>query len=393
MNHHAFGNLITRLQVGTTPIQPSRHRRLRALRWLKLLLLPLSWIYALAVAARNALYDAHLLPSRRTPLPTICIGNLTAGGTGKTPHTELLIRLLQPHYRIAVLSRGYGRRTSGYIELADPRPHGPQATGQPADTSERVGDEPLQLKRKHPDVPVAVDANRNRGLDRLAADHPEVQLVLLDDAYQHRSTRASLYVLLTTCQRPYFADLPLPTGYLRDNRRQARRARVIITTKCDPQALAEVKPWLLGGLNPRPGQLALFSTMRYERALPLDGPASIAFTLTPRLQTFGLCAIAQPIPFITYLQEHTTLRGYMALADHHAFTPKDIRRLFDHSALRRNPGTIVITTEKDAQRLRSCALSDEQRRRIFYLPISAQLLGEGTDEQLLKTIKPYVDTH
>ena len=187
---------------------------------MKYLLAPISWIYAFFVWLRNVLYDDHVLPSHTVNVPTIAIGNLAVGGTGKTPMTEYIIRLLSSQYKVAVLSRGYGRKTRGF-RLATP-----------TDTASTIGDEPMQIHMHFPDIPVAVCADRVYGIKRMLQLFPDLQCIILDDAYQHRKLRCGFYILLTPYDRLYTHDHMLPWGGLRDLPNQCQRANVVVVTKC-----------------------------------------------------------------------------------------------------------------------------------------------------------------
>ncbi|MBR1733450.1 MAG: tetraacyldisaccharide 4'-kinase, partial [Alloprevotella sp.] len=195
-------------------------------RTLSTCLLPLSWVYGAVMEVRNRLFERHLLPSVAFPVPVIAVGNLAVGGSGKTPHTELLLRLLAGH-RVAVLSRGYGRATRGFRLVST------------TDSAQDTGDEPLQMKRKFPAATVAVDGNRRRGIARLLESDPALEFILLDDAFQHRYVRPAISILLTDYSRRYTGDRILPAGRLRERAQGAARADIIIVTKCPPTLTPE----------------------------------------------------------------------------------------------------------------------------------------------------------
>ena len=230
-------------------------------RWL----LPLSWFYGLAVDIRNALFDMGVLPSVSYDIPIINVGNITVGGTGKTPHVEYLIRLLSDRYRVAVLSRGYKRKTSGYL------------LSSVASTIEEIGDEPWQIKQKYPDVYVAVDANRRRGIERLMTDEAtkDVEVILLDDAYQHRYVKPGHNILLVDYHRIISDDRLLPAGCLRERPSSSRRATTVIVTKCPGHITAMGFRVILSALHIRPYQQLFFSTFAYGTMRQLWGNGSL----------------------------------------------------------------------------------------------------------------------
>ena len=307
---------------------------------LRVLLAPLSWPTAAVLRLRHALYDAGLLRSTRPAVPTIAIGNLALGGTGKTPMLELVLRTLHDRRPLATLSRGYGRSGTDIHEVAV------------GDTAERSGDEPLQVKRKFPDVRVFVGADRVAAIAHIEQAVPAVRAVVLDDALQHRRLDAGLNILLTTAQRPYCDDALVPAGTLRDLRCRARAAQLVVVTKCAEPPSAEEQARWRERLHLRSDQELFFAGITYEppRSLdgqPLDRPPG------PRAGALVVTGIAHPEPFVEHVR---TLFGpveHKGFPDHHAFTPGDLAllaRRFDTFAPAPN---LLITTEKDAARLRS----------------------------------------
>lgn len=303
------------------------------------ILSPLSWPVAAALRLRHALYDAGLLRSIRPEVPTIAIGNLALGGTGKTPMLELVLRTLEDQRPLATLSRGYGRHGTDIHEV-----HADHSAAQ-------SGDEPLQVKRKFPDVRVFVGVDRVRAIGVIQAQVPGLKAVVLDDALQHRPLDAGLNILLTTAQRPYCDDALVPVGTLRDLRSRARYAQAVMVTKCAERPTAEEQAVWRKRLRLSPGQELFFAGIAYEPPRTLDGH--------PLDRPHGLGAgalvvtgIARPEPFVEHVR---TLFGpveHIAFPDHHAFTASDLARLarrFDTFAPAPN---LLITTEKDAVRLR-----------------------------------------
>lgn len=339
----------------------------------KILLSPVAGIYYLVVALRNALYDTGIFNTYHPKTPTICVGNLTVGGTGKTPHIELLIGLLADKYRLAVLSRGYKRSSKGYKEVTVD------------DTSAEAGDEPLQIKHKFPQIKVAVNANRKDGIDQLTFTHPDTEIILLDDAFQHRKVTAGFNILLIDYNRPIWEDSMLPIGNLRDTSSQIKRANVIIVTKC-PSCMKPLDRRLLSKkLNLYPYQTLLFSSTEYDKPIPLFKDAQ-TFSATPN--TIALTGIAEPTPFISHLESRYKNVTPLAFPDHHNFTTKDISQiaeLFNKLGKAAN----IITTEKDAKRLASLNLPEDVKNYLYFVPIKAKL-SEDSDTVLLNKIVKYV---
>jgi tetraacyldisaccharide 4'-kinase len=334
-----------------------------AMRILNYLLLgPLSLLYGAAVTLRNKCYDLRIFRSTSFPLPVLAVGNITVGGAGKTPHTELLVALLKEEFRVAVLSRGYKRRTKGFRYV--------ETTGAAADN----GDEPLQIKQKFPSVTVAVDANRVNGIKRLRAEVENLGAVVLDDAFQHRRVRPSLSLLLIDYNRPVHRDHLLPLGRLRDRRNQLRRADIICVTKCPAQLPPEAQQGFAKNIRRLPHQLLFFTTFAYGAPQPVF--AAGAAVPCPPAACLLVTGIASPAPLAQYLREQPyDLLQHLAFRDHHAFTAADAGKI--NAAARRHPAAPVFTTEKDAVRLRETpGLEEEVKQRLFYLPVTVQFLTE-----------------
>ena len=287
-----------------------------------ILLAPLSALYGIAITVRHILYDEHLLPSFEPVLPTICVGNLMVGGTGKTPLVEYLVRLLSPHFRVAIVSRGYGRKTHGFI-LADGHA-----------TAETIGDEPMQLHTKFPDIPVVVSRDRISGIKRLKQQCPDVDVVILDDAFQHRRIRCGLTILLTPFYRLYTRDHLLPWGRLRDIKTRSQKADIVVVSKC-PADLLPIDRRIVGNeLTLASFQLLCFSQMTPE-PLPQTG--------TPLVLT----GIAEPAPMLQHVRQFAPQAGHLAFPDHYVFRPTDISQIMEQASRY----DYVLTTEKDAARL------------------------------------------
>ena len=328
-------------------------------------LLPLSWFYGLGVGVRNFCFDVGLLKSRSFHVPVISVGNITVGGTGKTPHVEYLVALLKERFRVAVLSRGYKRKTRGFF-LAGENP-----------TVHDIGDEPCQIKRKFPDVTVAVDGKRVRGIERLMDDDRRLDVILLDDAFQHRYVKPGVNILLVDYHRLIIYDKLLPAGRLREPMKGKCRADVVIVTKCPK----ELKPMefrvITKAMNLYPYQQLFFTTIDYGELQPLFPEAvSAPLGLGAVKNALLVIGIASPRQIQEDLAPHISHIESLSFPDHHQFRPKDVVRINEAFASMEGP-KIVITTEKDAVRLSTVeGLSDEVRRSLFVLPVSVRFMQE-----------------
>lgn len=342
------------------------------LETLRKYLRPLSWLYGAAVGLRNLLYDRGVLKSREFPLPVISVGNLTVGGTGKTPHVEYLLHLLRGTVSVAVVSRGYRRKTRGLV----------MAT--PASTAAQIGDEPLQMLRHFPGLRLAADADRCEAVARLmqADILPPVGAVVLDDAYQHRRIRPGMNILLTDFPRPIFADRLLPAGNLREGFAQRRRADAVIVSKCPGTLTRRGAARFAERLNLFPRQRLFFTQMKYGEPYGLlsNQPAPL-----PRIaETYGfvmaVAGVARPLPFFDEIRKFAPGAECVAFGDHHDFTAADIRAMEDFIAIK--PGGAVVTTEKDAARLLGHAgeMSVALRENTYVLPIRVEFLFDGQNE-------------
>ncbi len=308
------------------------------LKSFRVLLLPLAIIYGLVIAIRNWLFDKNYLKSAEFNFPLICIGNLSVGGTGKSPMVEYLIELLKPTYRIGTLSRGYKRKTKGY------------ALANQYTTALEIGDEPMQFHVKFPDIAVASCEERIVGIPHLLQDVPNLQAIILDDAFQHRSVKAGLNILLTDYSNLYSHDFFLPTGDLRDGWASAKRAQIIIVTKCPYDLSAELKQKAIRSLKPEASQKIFFTTIEYGMPYHIFNHGD-EWMLTPRDEVLLVCGIANPKPLKEFLHEKTHTYYQQDYSDHHIFSIDDlneIREKFDHIDAK---DKMILTTEKDAVRL------------------------------------------
>lgn len=326
----------------------------------KLLLAPLSLLYGLGVSLRNWFYRRNLLRGISFSLPVISVGNLSVGGAGKTPHIEYLIRKLHPYLNVATLSRGYRRKTRGFLRVENHM------------NAEMVGDEPLQYKRKFPDVEVTVAEERALAIPLLVGARPDTQLVLLDDAFQHRAVRPGLNILLTEYDRPFTRDYLLPSGRLREWRSAYVRADIIIVTKCPPDLSAEAAEILKEEIDPQPHQQVFFSY--YDYAAPyylLD--SRYRLQMAPDLDILLISAIANTDYLLSYLKQGSQRVRSIDYEDHHYFDKRDLSNL--KTQLEAIPGRkkVIITTEKDATRLElHRAFIQAEKLPIFVLPLEVR---------------------
>ena len=329
-------------------------------------LLPLSWFYGLGVGIRNQLFNIGLLKQHDYDIPIISVGNITVGGSGKTPHVEYLIRLLKDKVRVAVLSRGYKRKSHGYV-LADNE-----------STVQDIGDEPYQMKKKFADVHIAVDKKRVNGIERLTGDAEtnDTDVILLDDAFQHRYVKPGINILLVDYHRLIIYDKLLPAGRLREPQSGKDRADIVIITKCPK----DLKPMefrvLTKAINLYPYQNLFFTTIDYQDLTTLfdsNQPAPSLHQLSDT-SVLLLTGIASPKQMILDLTPKVKQIQSLAFPDHHAFKKKDIERI--NNTFQAIKGKkIIITTEKDASRLEHCTeLSEEVKRNLYVLPIRIQFM-------------------
>ncbi|MEN9684356.1 MAG: hypothetical protein RLZZ28_142 [Bacteroidota bacterium] len=308
------------------------------LKSFRVLLLPIALLYGLIIYIRNRLYDKKYVDSATFNFPLICIGNLSVGGTGKSPLVEYLIELLSPNFKIATLSRGYKRKTKGYV-LANERT-----------TALEIGDEPMQFHLKYPGISVASCEERIVGIPHLLQDVPGLEAILLDDAFQHRMVNAGLNILLTEYSNLYIHDFFLPTGDLRDEKKSAKRAQIILVTKCPYNLSIEEKNQLIESLNLQPEQSAYFTTIEYGTPYHIIN-RSDEWLLTPRDEALLVCGIANPKPLKEYLNEKTHSYYQLAYSDHHIFSIDDLKEITRKYESIRAKDKLILTTEKDAVRL------------------------------------------
>jgi tetraacyldisaccharide 4'-kinase len=331
---------------------------------LRKILFPFAILYGLITSIRNFLFDNGVLKSYTFDLPIIAVGNLSVGGTGKTPQIEYLIRLLSDSYKVATLSRGYKRKSKGFI-LAD-------ATSN----AQVLGDEPFQFYQKYGNIRVAVDADRKTGIEQLLSQEPKPEVILLDDAFQHRKVQAGFYIMLTSFGDLYSDDFMLPTGNLRECRSGAKRANVIIVTKCPPQLSVEEQNVIKNSLKIADHQELYFTTIVYDDCVYSENQTLNVSEIRETAKVL-LAGIAKPEPFFDFLKHKSD--ECLTFADHHHFSEKDVLEIKNKSI-----NKIIVTTEKDYVRLKGSVPSEQ----LFFLPIKSKFLVG--DDTFKKTILNYV---
>jgi tetraacyldisaccharide 4'-kinase len=307
------------------------------LRSFRILLLPFALVYWAVIALRNWLFDKNILKTAEFGLPLINVGNLSVGGTGKSPMVEYLLVLLKDQFKVATLSRGYKRKTKGYA-LADDDT-----------TALEIGDEPMQFHLKFSDVPVAVGEQRIEAIPQLLHDKPETQAIILDDAFQHRSIKAGLNILLTDYNNLFTRDFYLPTGDLRDLKSSYKRAEIIVVTKCKPDLSEEEKKKLVKEIAPLPHQHIFFTSIQYGSLYHIINNS--VTRIDEETEVLLVSGIASPRPLKKWLEEYSSSYSLLQYADHHIFTIddlNDIRKRFENMEETKK---IILTTEKDAVRL------------------------------------------
>ncbi len=302
------------------------------------MLYPVSLLYGLIIWARNRLYDWKVLSSIRFDLPTIAVGNLSVGGAGKSPHVEYLVRLLKDDFAVATLSRGYGRRTRGYQFATE------------KSTAMEIGDEPAQFHLKFPEAAVGVGENRVLALPQLLMDAPSTQVVILDDAFQHRSICPGLNILITEYHRRFTRDHIVPLGRLRESRAGAGRADLIVVSKCPADLSLDEKQQISREIGPGPGQGLFFTTVQNEEPWSLVTGERIR--LSGRQHLLVVTGIAEAGPLLEYLSGVCGKLVHMRFADHHPYKSRDLREIMEQFQELGGEDRIILTTEKDAMRLK-----------------------------------------
>ena len=338
------------------------------------LLYPFALIYGAVAAFRRWMYRRGLRKAYQAPIPTIGVGNLSVGGTGKTPHVEYIIRLLPEHYKIATLSRGYKRKTKGFVLANDIDPQQLSA--------EMIGDEPLQFFTKFSHIKVAVDENRTEGIQQLLQRFPDMQYIILDDCYQHLQVKPDVNILITEYAAPYALDYPLPAGRLREFRSAARYADIVIVSKCPENLTEQQRAEMTELLKLQDNQQLFFTTMRYGELTALN-ECGKQLQISPQTEVVLLTAIAHPEPMIKYLSEKFNIIHHYRFPDHHYFSAEEIAEIKKTYFSEKNQNRILVTTEKDSMRLIYGTLSKHlETIPLFSLPIEPYFLFQDEERFL-----------
>jgi len=329
------------------------------LKPIRILLFPLSLIYAVVIWMRNRLYDKMIFTSSTFNLPVICVGNLSVGGTGKSTMVEFLIRQFKDQVTLAILSRGYKRKTTGYA-LANERT-----------TALEIGDEPMQFRIKFPDITIAVGEERIVAIPQLLHDRPATRLIILDDAFQHRSVTAGLNILLTEYNNLFTRDWFLPTGDLRDEKASYQRAQILVVTKCNPDLTKEAAASVADEINVLPHQHLFFASIKY--GIPYHLTRHHSVPVTSSMEVLLVSGIANPGPLKDFLQENSRAYYEMLYSDHHIFTIDDWKEIVKRFESISATNKLILTTEKDAVRLVKF-VNELKNLPLFVMPIEMQVL-------------------
>ncbi len=328
----------------------------------KILLFP----YFIILKLRHFLYNKRILKSYKYDIPIISVGNITVGGTGKTPHVEYLISILKNNYKIAVISRGYKRTTKGYREVLA------------SDSYLDVGDEPIQIKRKFQDIIVAVDSSRKRAIEKLLMQESKPTLILLDDAFQHRRINPTISIVLVDYNRPIHTDSLLPIGRLRDIPSEIKRADIVIVTKCPSYYDEDPTRWRKN-LKLDKHQQLLFSKIEYMEPQPIFPESDNRYLYSKFATCFS--GIANDALFKSQISTKFKLISTLKYADHHKFSHSDIREIGEMA--KKHPQAIILTTEKDTQRILSLDIPLELKFKLFYIPIQVQIETNIEDPDIM----------
>lgn len=357
------------------------------MKYLRLLLLPVSIIYGSITGLRNIFYNLGIYKTRKFFIPVITVGNLDVGGAGKSPMTEYLIGLFKSNYRLATLSRGYGRKTTGYINSKE------MNLKAKVPFADKIGDEPAQFRQKFPDITVAVCEDRVSGIKSLKDEH---NLIILDDAYQHRSVKGAISILMFDYNKIFDFHFVLPAGNLREPFFAKRRAQIFVVSKCPGELPTDEQEDILNRLKPTINQKVFFTSIKYEPLKTMENePARI--NINKDTAVFLLTGIANPGPMVQYLKTYTEHIFHHNYPDHHSFTLKNIAKLAGEFFACKAPDKVVITTEKDAQRLVDPKLTPlVEKLNILIQPIGIEFLNGAKkqfDQLMINDVREYTQYH
>ena len=333
-------------------------------RWL---FFPFVVFYGVVVAVRNIFYNCRIFKSHRPKIPVVLVGNLSTGGTGKTPMIHYLATLFENRFQLAILSRGYGRKTSGFV-LANKN-----------STATDIGDEPLQFFQQLPRVWVGVQENRQKGIVHLQSVCKGLQMILMDDGFQHRRIQPKVKILLTPYQKPYTDDFLLPVGNLREGAKNAKRADIIVVSKCPEKLTTTQQKQMIAKINPCENQRVFFTKIAYKPFVINAAGAQISLQALQKYEVLLVTGIANPTPLKDFLTTEKIRFSHFAFPDHHRFTPKDTRKIERFFEQLNAPKKIILTTEKDAMRLQTNA-------PLFYLQINTAFFSKADEQAFEKEI-------
>lgn len=346
-------------------------------RTFRLFLFPVSLLYWFVIAMRNWFYDKNILKSASFGLPVICVGNLAVGGTGKSPMVEYLLLNLKDKYKVATLSRGYKRKTKGYA-LADQN-----------STALELGDEPMQFYLKFPGIPIAVGEERIEAIPQLLHDRPDTEVIILDDAFQHRAIKAGLNILLTDYNNLYTRDFYLPSGDLRDLKKSYKRAHIIVITKCDPLITGEEKQKIIDEIDLLEGQQVFFTTTKYGTPYHLLTRNTIQISHSS--EVLLVTGIANPSPLKKMLESVAGSYTMLRYSDHHIFSVDDFKEIKKKYKILNGSDRLILTTEKDAVRLIKFK-SDMEDLPVYVMPVEHFFLFDESqqfNEAVIKFINEF----
>lgn len=341
--------------------------------------MPLAWIFGLITSIRNRLYDIGVLKSYSPQKHTICVGNLSVGGSGKTPHVSYLVDLLKSEFKLATLSRGYKRKTTGFVTATD------------KSTSKEIGDEPLLYKTKYPFLNVFVEANRVKGVKKISELEPDTNVIILDDAFQHRAIKCGLNIVVSEYDNLYFNDYLLPVGRLRESKSGMSRADIIIVSKTPDKTTAVDIRNVLKDIKPLAHQHVFFSYLKYGELYSISNVNEVLSTLNDlfRYKLIVFTGIANANPMLTYLREYSAGVSHLPFNDHHDFTPTDLNTIQKYYDSFEGGNKIIVTTEKDLMRLKEPEIWPiAERMNIFVLPV--EVTFKDKTEDFNNTILKYV---
>ncbi len=343
---------------------------------LRYLLLPFAFAYSLTVRFRNWLYDKKIIKSYSFSKPyIIVVGNLAVGGSGKTPFTEYLVNLLKDEFKIAVLSRGYKRKTKGFL------------IAKPDSTPAEIGDEPAQIKQKFPDITVAVSEDRVKGIKKLSAHNFDI--IILDDAFQHRRLTGNLNILLTDCNSPFYNDFFLPAGNLRDNKKQYKRADIIVFTKCPENLQPACAKKMQERLKPFEYQKVFFTTLEYKKPVNPYNRKELEINTLKEFDTLVFCGLAKSKYLTSFLAKYAKSLTTVCFPDHYNYSEKDAEKIFLRFKKSKAKKKIIITTEKDFVKIKNLKNYEKFKENLFVIPIEIKFLF-NLQEIFNHQIKSYV---